>query len=120
MVKFGDKPQQIFENKVLDDLYETRCDHLKAILNKLYKRPEEVEEIQQTERELCDAINNLIKDEEVKKILIEKLNEYEGSIFEETNEWECLYYKMGFTDGICFQEELKEIIEIGKDTTCKK
>lgn len=116
MVKFGDKPQQIFENKILDDLYETRCDHLKAILNKLYKKPEEIEIIEQAEKDLYEAIDELVKDEKVKKILLEKLNEYEGRIFQEEDVWECLYYKMGFTDGLCFQKEVKEIVDIDKIT----
>lgn len=114
MVKFGGKPQQIFENKILDDLYETRCDHLKAILNKLYKKPEEIKKIEQAEEELYDAIDKFVEDEKIKDILLEKLNEYEGIIVLQEDIWECLYYKMGFTDGICFKREIKEINDMKK------
>ena len=103
--------EEFFENKVLNDLYETRRDGFEvAYLNK-YGEPEELKRSREAEEELTNLIKNIAVDEETRKEIMSKLNDFEASMLGETCFWNEQYYKFGFADSNNLKEELHEVKE---------
>ena len=102
------KVNDIFENQILNDIYETRGDGLECLYIRMYGEPEETKKVRQAKQELENLIKEIVKDEEKQKQLWLKLDKYEGNIFGEMNFWDRQYYKLGFLDRIYLKKEIKE------------
>ena len=102
--------EELIEDCVLDDLFETRTDGFQAVFLKENGKPEEIEEAEQVENELEDMIKNLIQDEEVREQILEKLEEFADSKIGELCFWNKEYYKFGVRDGIRLKKEVKSEI----------
>ncbi len=96
--------EEVIEDCVLDDLFETRTDGFQGVFLKENGKAEEIIEVEQVENELEDMIKNLIQDEEIREKMLEKLEEFVDSKIGELCFWNKEYYKLGVRDGI----ELKE------------
>ncbi len=99
--------EEVFENEILDDLYETRGEKFESIFNGEYDKIEEIRNAKLSEKELTRTIKELIQDEEKQRQILEKLNNFEGRSAEERNFWNKQYYKLGFADGMQFKEEIR-------------
>ncbi len=97
--------EELIEDCVLNDLFETRTDGFQTVFLKENGKPEEIEEEEQIENELEDIIKNLIQDEEIREKMLEKLEEFVDSKIGELCFWNKEYYKFGVKDGIVLKED---------------
>lgn len=104
--------EEMFENKVLDDLYEIRRDGFECIFIKHYGEPEEIKEPKKIDEELNDNIKKIVKDQNEQKQILDVLGQFQDSVLGEMCFWEQQYYKLGFVDGIYFKKETREQKEI--------
>ena len=100
----------IFESKVLDDLYDVRGDGFESDYIKHFGKCDELKKSEIKEKELQQIIN-LIEDEELKKNIKNKINEFEDSMLGEMYFWNKEYYKLGIFDGINFKSEIRNLKE---------
>lgn len=111
--------EEMFENKVLDDLYEIRRDGFESIFINHYGESEEIQKSRISENKLTEAIQKSIKNESVKEEILEKLEEHTDDLLGEMCFWDQQYYKLGFVDGMYFKKELKEQKEIFENNAIK-
>lgn len=111
--------EEMFENKVLDDLYEVRRDGFECIFIKHYGEPEEIQNSRTSENELIETIEKLIETETAKKQILDKLYQHKDDLLGEMCFWEQQYYKLGFVDGMYFKKEMKEQKEIFSNINLK-
>ena len=102
------KVNEIFENQILNEIYETRGDGLECFYIRMYGEPEEIKETKQAKKELEDLMKKLVKDEENRKELWLKLDKFEGCMFGEMSFWDKQYYKLGFLDKLFLNREIEE------------
>ena len=104
--------EELFENKILDDLYEIREGFITSYKKK-YGELEETKKAEQAEDELVNFMKKFIKDENTMKELFEKINKFEGYALDEMCFWHKPYYKLGFIDGMRLKKEIRggKIIE---------
>lgn len=84
---------ELFENQVLNDIYETRGDGLECLYIRMYGEPEEIKETKQAKKELENLMYELVKDKEKQKQLWLKLDRFEGAMSGENSFWNKQYYK---------------------------
>lgn len=99
--------EDLYENKILDDLYEIREGFITSYKKK-YGELEETKKAEQAEDELVNFMKKFIKDENTMKELFEKINKFEGYALDEMCFWHKPYYKLGFIDGMRFKKEIRE------------
>lgn len=99
--------EKLFENKILDDLYEIREGFITSYKKK-YGELEETKKAEQAEDELVNFMKKFIKDENTMKELFEKINKFEGYALDEMCFWHKPYYKLGFIDGMRLKKEIRE------------
>ncbi len=97
---------EIFENQILNEIYETRGDGLECFYIKMYGEPEEIKETKQTKKELENLMYELVKGKE--KQLWLKLDRFEGAMAGESSFWNKQYYKLGFLDRIYLKKEISD------------
>ena len=104
--------EDLFENKILDDLYKIREGFITSYKKK-YGELEETKKAEQAEDELVNFMKKFIKDENTMKELFEKINKFEGYALDEMCFWHKPYYKLGFIDGMRLKKEIRggKIIE---------
>lgn len=99
---------ELFENQVLNDIYETRGDGLECLYIRMYGEPEEIKETRQAKEELENLMYELVKDKEKQKQLWLKLDRFEGAMSGESSFWNKQYYKLGFLDRIYLKKEIAD------------
>lgn len=99
---------ELFENQVLNDIYETRGDGLECLYFRMYGEPEEIKETKQAKKELENLMYELVKDKEKQKQLWLKLDRFEGTMSGESSFWNKQYYKLGFLDRIYLKKEIAD------------
>lgn len=104
--------EEMFENKVLDDLYNVRRDGFECIFINHYGEPEGIQKSRTSENKLTETIEKLIENESAKKQILDKLYEHKDDLLGEMCFWEQQYYKLGFIDGIYFKKEIEDQKEI--------
>ncbi len=102
------KVSEIFENQILNELYETRGDGLECLYIRMYGEPKEIKEVKKSKKELEDLIRKYVQDEEKQKELWLKLDRYEGYMSGEMGFWDRQYYKLGFLDKIFLKKEITD------------
>lgn len=71
--------EELIEDCVLDDLFETRTDGFQGVFLKENGKAEEIEEVEQVENELDNMIKELIQDEKIQEQILEKLEQFTDS-----------------------------------------
>lgn len=99
--------EDLYENKILDDLYEIREGFITSYKKK-YGELEETKKAEQAEDGLVNFMKKFIKDENTMKELFEKINKFEGYALDEMCFWHKPYYKLGFIDGMRLKKEIRE------------
>ena len=99
---------ELFENQVLNDIYETRGDGLECLYIRMYGEPEEIKETKQAKKELENLMYELVKDKKKQKQIWLKLDRFEGAMSGEMSFWNKQYYKLGFLDKLFLKREIKE------------
>lgn len=99
--------EELIEDCVLDDLFETRTDGFQGVFLKENGKTEEIIEAEQVENELENMIKGLIQDEEIRGQILEKLEEFTDSKIGEMCSWNKEYYKFGIRDGVRLKKEVK-------------
>lgn len=99
---------EIFENQILNDLYEIRGDGLECAYFRMYGKPEAVIKAEKFENEIEHFVKKMIKDEKIQKQILDKFNECQDYALEEMTLWDRQYYKLGFLDGMYLKKELQE------------
>lgn len=107
---------EVFDNEVLDDLYEKRSNGFQSYFVKYYGEPEEEKQERKSEKKLIDTIKNKIKDEKLQKEIIKLHYEVTDDMVGSQCFWNKQFYKLGFADRgnlmklnpIDFYEESKE------------
>lgn len=102
------KVSEIFENQVLNDIYEIRREGLESLYIAMYGEPEEIREKEQARKKLEDLMKELVKDKEKQKELWLKIDEFECCMTNEMTFWDKQYYKLGFLDRIYLQKEITD------------
>lgn len=100
----------IFESKVLDDLYDVRGEGFEIDYIKHFGKSEELEKTEIKEKELKQIVNS-IEDEELKKDIKNKISEFQDSMLGEMCIWDKEYYKLGLLDGMNFKSEIRNLKE---------
>ena len=108
--------KNLFENKIIDDLYKLRAEDFVHSYVKKYGKLEENKKKEKAEVDLVQFVERFIKDKEDLKILHDKIDKYEVMVLDEISAWYMPYYKLGFKDGIKLKEELQELLFITDDT----
>lgn len=111
--------EEMFESKVLDDLYEIRRDGFECIFIKHYGEPEEIKEPKKIDEKLKDNIKQIVKEQNEQKQILDVLGQFQDSVLGEMCFWEQQYYKLGFVDGVYFKKEMKEQKEIFANNAIK-
>lgn len=104
--------EEMFEDKVLDDLFDIRTNGLERRYLDKYGEPEELKEKEKIEQEMMDLVKKLVPDIESQNQIIDKFQNFKENMMSEICFWHKPYYKMGFIDGL---NGKKEIIEIEND-----
>ena len=91
---------ELFENQILNDIYETRGDGLQCLYIRMYGKTEEMTEVEKSKKELENLMYELVKDKKKQKELWLKLDRFEGAMSGESSFWNKQYYKLGFLDRI--------------------
>lgn len=99
---------ELFENQILNEIYETRGNGLEGLYIRMYGEPEEIKQVKQAKKELEDLMKELVKDEEKQKELWLKLDRFEGCMSGEMSFWDRQYYKLGFLDRIYLKKEIAD------------
>ncbi len=102
------KVSEIFENQVLNDIYETRGDGLECFYIRMYGEPQEIKETKQAKKELENLMYELVKDKKKQKQIWLKLDRFEGAMSGEMSFWNKQYYKLGFLDKLFLKREIEE------------
>ena len=102
------KVSEIFENQVLNDMYETRGDGLECFYIRMYGEPQEIKETKQAKKELENLMYELVKDKKKQKQIWLKLDRFEGAMSGEMSFWNKQYYKLGFLDKLFLKREIEE------------
>lgn len=97
--------QELFESPVLDNFYEARSKKLLSVILK-----ENNFDNSNIEDDLWNTIEQLIQNNDEKKQVLEKLDNFEESMNEETSILTQNFYKAGFADGILFARDIKDIV----------
>lgn len=103
------KLEDLFENQILNQLYEISVDGLECLYLKMYGEPEEIKEVRQAKKELEILIKEIVKDKNKQEQLWLKIDRYEGFMSGEMTFWNRQHYKLGFLDRIYLKKELKEL-----------
>lgn len=107
--------EELFENKILDELYEIRGEEFIESYTKKYGKPEKVKKAEKAEEQLVQFMKKFIKDESNMKKLYEKINIFESYALDEMSFWHKPYYKFGFIDGMSLKREIQEEKNIAND-----
>lgn len=99
---------ELFENQILNDIYETRGDGLQCLYIRMYGKTEEITEVEKAKKELENLMYELVKDKEKQKELWLKLDRFEGAMSGESSFWNKQYYKLGFLDRIYLKKEIAD------------
>ncbi len=99
---------ELFENQILNDIYETRGDGLQCLYIRMYGKTEEITEVEKSKKELENLMYELVQDKEKQKELWLKLDRFEGAMSGESSFWNKQYYKLGFLDRIFLKKEIAE------------
>lgn len=97
---------EIFENQILNDLYEIRGDGLECAYFRMYGKPDVVIKSEESENEMTDFIKKTIKDKEIQQQILDKFNSCRDYALEEMTLWDRQYYKLGFLDGMYLKKEI--------------
>ncbi len=106
--------EEIFKNDVIDEFAELRNQGTQAVI--LKENNFDNSAIQQ---ELLKSIEQ-IQNEENKKQILQKLEDFEESMNEEMTIFIKNFYKIGFVDGMLFVKDVKKILELLKNNNDKK
>ena len=79
--------EEMFDNKILDELYEIRGDRLLRVYINKYGKPEKSKKAEKAEVELVNFMKKYIKDENDMKELFEKINRFESYTLDEMCFW---------------------------------
>ena len=99
---------ELFENQILNDIYETRGDGLQCLYIRMYGKTEEMTEVEKSKKELENLMYELVKDKKKQKELWLKLDRFEGAMSGESSFWNKQYYKLGFLDRIYLKKEIAD------------
>ena len=99
---------ELFENQILNEIYETRGDGLQCLYIRMYGKTEEMTEVEKSKKELENLMYELVKDKKKQKELWLKLDRFEGAMSGESSFWNKQYYKLGFLDRIYLKKEIAE------------
>ena len=99
---------ELFENQILNDIYETRGDGLQCLYIRMYGKTEEMTEVEKSKKELENLMYELVKDKKKQKQLWLKLDRFEGAMSGESSFWNKQYYKLGFLDRIFLKREIAD------------
>ena len=100
--------EEMFESKILDELYEIRGEgFIRAYINK-YGEIEKSKKAEKAEEDLVNFMKKFIKDEKTIEKLLEKINTFESYALDEMIFWHKPYYKLGFIDGISLKKQIIE------------
>lgn len=97
--------EEIFENSILDELFEARSNGFPVPYTKKYGKKEE-KYFSQLEENIEKSLDKVITDSKIKEDIISKFNELRC---EESIYWDKAYYKLGILDGIKLVSEAKKM-----------
>lgn len=100
--------KNLFENKILDDLYEIREGEVEKQYIAKYGEPEETEKTRKAENELIEFMEKFIKNEKEMEELYGKINKFEICATSEMCFWFKPYYKAGFINAISLKKQIEE------------
>lgn len=100
--------EELFENKIIDELYEMREEKFTRCYIDKYGKLEETKKAEKAEEELIEFMKKFIKNEKDMDKLIGKINEFESYALDEMCFWHKPYYKLGFVDGISLKKQIEE------------
>ena len=101
--------EELFDTKVINDLFLIRCDGLEAQYVRKYGKTEKMENGDEAEEILREFIEEKSKDENETYGMLLALDEIKGGLMDEIHVWDKAFYKKGFIDAIMFTNELKTI-----------
>ena len=97
--------ENIFEDALLDDLFNVRTDGFECSYIKKYGKEKE-KYFSKLEDDLIKTLNSVISDEDVIDDILEQFEDIKQA---ERSYWNRIYYKLGIVDGRKFETETKEI-----------
>ena len=100
--------EEIFENSILDDLFNIRTAGFECLFSKKYGI-EESKKFLVLEKQLEMLVNKYVENENVKQ---EILTQFEELMLYQISYWKNVYYKLGIADGIKLEKDVKRMYEI--------
>ncbi len=104
--------EKLFENPVLDDLYEVRGEELENEYKNKYGVPNEIKRADQMEDEFINTIKKNVTDDKKLEEILSMLNKFEMAIIGKYCFWYAEYYKLGFIDSMCLKNEITQGIKL--------
>ena len=105
------KLKDIFENQILNELYESSRDGFECIYIKTFGEPQEIRETKNAKEDIEQLIEKIIPDKEKQKELWLKLDKYDGCMSLEMEFWHRQFYKLGVLDKNYLKKEMEELEE---------
>ena len=102
--------EKLFDDKVLDDLFNQRCDGVIAAYLKIKGETEAKKHSRETEEELQNIMTKEIQDEDVKQLAIKKVHKFGECVLAENEEGNRIHYKKGFVDALLFANEVSKYL----------
>lgn len=104
--------EELFENTILNELYETRRDGFESLFIQKYGTPKEIEQYDLYYNNLTEEVQNNIKDYEKKRLILEELENFEEYFINKMTFWEKQYYKLGFSDAYNLKIDAQIYLEL--------
>ena len=112
--------EKLFENELLEDLYEARGEELENEYENKYGIPAEKRKVNNAEDRFTDSLVDYIKDEEKLQSVVDDFENYKHYAINLSEFWRKQYYKLGFIDCLCLIKELLEILKFLENTDDKR
>lgn len=98
----------MFENKILDELFEMREEGFTRWYIAKYGESKESKKTEKAENELVEFMKKFISKEEDIEKMFNLLNKFESLALDEMCFWHKPYYKLGFIDATNLKKEIEE------------
>lgn len=102
--------EKMFENPILDDLYEVRGEELENAYKKKYGESNAEKRADEKEDEFINTLKKNVADKEKLEETMSRLNEFEMAIIDKFCSWYKQYYKLGFADAMRLEKEIRQFI----------
>ncbi len=101
--------EEFFNDEVLKDLYEVRCEKFAKQYTEKNGNSDNLKEASEEVRKLENILREKIKDKKDIEMIMDQFEKIQYANMRVHSFWFDKFYKVGFVDGISFKKEIEKI-----------